>query len=56
MPLNSSVSLNAAAFDEDENGETTVIEELDTKRGAEDPLEIITRKEYFDFVGGEVAR
>ena len=50
MPLNSSVSLNAAAFDEDENGETTVIEVLDTKRGAEDPLEIITRKEYFDFV------
>jgi len=50
MPLNSSVSLNAAAFDEDENGETTVIEVLDTKRGSEDPLEIITRREYFDFV------
>ena len=33
MPLNSSVSLNAAAFDEDENGETSVIEVLDTKRG-----------------------
>ena len=50
MPLNSSVSLNAAAFDEDENGETTVIEVLDTKKGAEDPLEIITRREYFDSV------
>lgn len=50
MPLNSSVSLNAAAFDEDENGETSVIEVLDTKRGAEDPLEIITRKEYFNSV------
>ena len=47
---NSSVSLNAAAFDEDENGETTVIEVLDTKKGAEDPLEIITRREYFDSV------
>ena len=50
MPLNSSVSLNAAAFEEDENGETTVIEVLDTKKGAEDPLEIITRREYFDSV------
>ena len=50
MPLNSSVSLNAAAFDEDENGETTVIEVLDTKKGAEDPLEIIAKKEYIDLV------
>ena len=50
MPLNSSVSLNAAAFDEDENGETTVIEVLDAKNGAEDPLEIITKREYIDTV------
>ena len=50
MPLNSSVSLNAAAYEEDENGETTVIEVLDTKKGAEDPLEIITKKEYIDLV------
>ena len=50
MPLNSSVSLNAAAFDEDENGETTVIEVLDAKKGAEDPLEIITKREYIDAV------
>ena len=50
MPLNSSVSLNAAAFDEDENGETTVIEVLDTKKGAEDPLEIITKREYMNIV------
>ena len=50
MPLNSSVSLNAAAYDEDENGETTVMEVLDTKKGAEDPLEIITKKEYIDLV------
>ena len=50
MPLNSSVSLNAAAYEEDENGETTVIEVLDTKKGAEDPLEIIAKKEYMDLV------
>ena len=50
IPLNSSVSLNAAAFDEDEDCETTIMEVLDTKKGAEDPLEIITRREYFDAV------
>lgn len=50
IPLNSSVSLNAAAFDEDEDCETTVMEVLDTKKGAEDPLEIITRREYIDAV------
>lgn len=50
MPLNSSVSLNAAAYEEDENGETTVMEVLDTKKGAEDPLEIIAKKEYIDLV------
>lgn len=50
IPLNSSVSLNAAAYEEDENGETTVMEVLDTKKGAEDPLEIIAKKEYIDLV------
>lgn len=50
IPLNSSVSLNAAAFDEDEDCETTIMEVLDTKKGAEDPLEIITRREYFDAI------
>ena len=50
MPLNSSISLNAAAYEEDENGETTIMEVLDTKKGAEDPLEIITKKEYIDLV------
>ena len=50
IPLNSSVSLNAAAFNEDEDSETTVMEVLDTKKGSEDPLEIITKREYFDAV------
>ena len=51
IPLNSSVSLNASAFDEGEDGEATqVIEILDTNKRAEDPLEIITKKEYFDAV------
>lgn len=50
IPLNSSLSLNASAFDEDENGETTVMEILDANKTSEDPLEIITKKEYFDTV------
>ena len=48
IPLNSSLSLNASAYDEDED--TSVIEVLDTGKGAEDPLDIITKKEYFNLV------
>ena len=44
IPLNSSFSLNNIAFEEDD--ETEVIEILDTKY-VEDPLDTITKKEYF---------
>ena len=51
IPLNSSLSLNASAFEEEEEGgETTVIEVLDINKSSEDPLEIITKKEYIDAV------
>ena len=50
IPLNSSLSLNASAFDEEENGETSVIEVLDTNNQSEDPLNIITQREYFNAV------
>ncbi len=50
IPLNSSLSLNASAYEEDENGETTVIEVLNANKQAEDPLEIITKREYLDAV------
>lgn len=50
IPLNSSVSLNAAAFDEDENGETTIMEILETNKNSEDPLDIITKQEYYKAV------
>lgn len=50
IPLNSSLSLNASAFDEENGGETSVLEILDTNKTSEDPLEIITKKEYFDTV------
>ncbi len=44
IPLNSSVSLNASVYDD--NDDTSMIEVLDTKT-AEDPLDIITKKEYY---------
>lgn len=50
IPLNSSVSLNATAYDEEENGDTTVLEILDANKESGDPLEIITKKEYFNSV------
>ena len=48
IPLNSSVSLNAGAYDDE--GDTQVIEVLDTRKTGEDPLEIIAKKEYFTVV------
>ncbi len=50
IPLNSSVSLNATAFEEGENDDTTVMEILDANKTSEDPLDIITKKEYFSIV------
>lgn len=50
IPLNSSLSLNATAYDEEENGDTTVMEILDANKISEDPLDIITKKEYFNLV------
>ena len=44
IPLNSSFSLNTSAYNE--NDETSIMEILDTKL-VEDPLETITKKEYF---------
>ncbi|MNT36990.1 RNA polymerase sigma-H factor [compost metagenome] len=48
IPLNSSLSLNASAYDN--NDDTAVIEVLDTNVTVDDPLEIITQKEYFKFI------
>ena len=45
IPLNSSVSLNASAYDEEDD--TQVIDVLDTRKTGEDPLDIITKREYF---------
>ena len=47
IPLNSSFSLNVSAYDEGDDAE--VLEILDTKT-AEDPLDTITKREYFEYV------
>lgn len=47
MPLNSYLSLNTAAYDEDED--TELIEVFNNKI-VEDPLEMITKKEYYKTV------
>ena len=51
IPLNSSVSLNATAYEEGEGEDTTtVMEILDANKTSEDPLDIITKREYFNSV------
>ncbi len=51
IPLNSSFSLNLSAYDE--NDDTSVLEILDAKI-AEDPLDTITKKEYYKFIEGRI--
>ena len=48
IPLNSSLSLNSGAYDE--NDDTEVMEILDTRKTGEDPLDIITKKEYYTVI------
>lgn len=48
IPLNSSLSLNSEAYDENDN--TEMMEILDTRKTGEDPLDIITQREYFTVV------
>ena len=50
IPLNSSLSLNATAYDEEGDSNTTIMEILETGKASEDPLEIITKREYFNSV------
>lgn len=47
IPLNSAFSLNQSAYEE--NDDTQVMEILETKT-AEDPLETITKKEYYNSI------
>lgn len=45
IPLNSSLSLNSKAYEEDD--EIQLMDILDTRKTADDPLNIIAEKEYF---------
>ena len=47
IPLNSSVSLNASAYDE--NDDTTIMEVLETNT-VDDPSDIIAQREYYNFI------
>lgn len=51
IPLNSAFSLNQTAYDENED--TEVSEILDTKT-TEDPLETITKKEYYNTIEKQI--
>lgn len=51
MPLNSYLSLNTSAYEED--NDMTVMEMLDLNT-SEDPLDTITKKEYYNFVENRI--
>ena len=51
MPLNSSISLNANAYDEESDSE--LLEKLDMQV-LEDPLETITKKEYYKNIENKI--
>ena len=51
IPLNSSVSLNNAVYDEDDD--TSFMDVLNANT-VEDPLDTITKKEYYKFIEGKI--
>jgi len=51
IPLNSAFSLNQAAYEE--NDDMSVLEILDTKT-AEDPLDTLTKKEYYNSIENQI--
>lgn len=52
MPLNSYLSLNTSAYEDDENG-TELIETFNSTQ-IEDPLDTITKKEYFEEIKNSI--
>lgn len=48
MPLNSYLSFNASAYEE--NDDTSLLEVFEQENASEDPLDIVTKKEYYHFV------
>ena len=50
LPLNSYLSLNDSAYDEQKNGKDTDLLEIYNANLIEDPLETITKKEYYEHI------
>lgn len=50
MPLNNSISLNTTAYDEDD----TEFIDLFNSKTVEDPLDTITKKEYYKMIGVKI--
>ena len=51
IPLNSSVSLNTTVYDNDDD---TSLMELFNSKTAEDPLDTVTKKEYYKLIGNKI--
>lgn len=49
MPLNSYLSLNTSSYEEEDDNEKTLLDVLNNKM-AEDPLDTITKKEYYSSI------
>lgn len=52
IPLNSSLSLNTSVYENDDDDVSLI--ELFNSNTAEDPLDTITKKEYYKFVGNKI--
>lgn len=55
IPLNSYLSLNASAYDSDEENGIELINTLDNKM-VEDPLETVMKKEYFEQIENSIQK
>ncbi len=55
MPLNSYLSLNASAYDNEEENGTELINTLDNKM-VEDPLETVMKKEYYEQIESSIEK
>ena len=56
MPLNSYLSLNISAYDEEEGKSDTALIDIFDSTSVEDPLDTLTKKEYFKFVEETIDR
>ena len=55
MPLNSYLSLNASAYDNEEENGIELINTLDNKM-VEDPLETVMKKEYYEQIESSIEK